>query len=76
MRELELWTVYDHPSDFPQCYVARRFVVTGGTEARATEDVMVSVDVETIRDELRSRGFISLRRDDRDDPKIIETWVG
>ncbi len=27
---LSLWTVYDHPSDYPCHFVARRFDIAGG----------------------------------------------
>jgi hypothetical protein len=30
-EELFIWTVYDHPRDFPNSYVARKFSTRPGT---------------------------------------------
>lgn len=67
---LVIWTVYDHPTDFPDEYVARKFI-----GAEATVEVMVCAALEPIRIELANRGFVCLQRADGDDAKIIETWL-
>ena len=40
MSELSMWVVYDHPSDFPDRYVARLW-----EGEKPTSNVMVSRDV-------------------------------
>ena len=69
-HHLSIWTVYDHPSDFPNNYVARRF--DGETP---TGDIMVCPELEQIREQLRSLGLVQIARMDGDDPKILETWI-
>jgi hypothetical protein len=71
---LSMWVVYDHPTDYPTEYVARRHeVVAGGS--RPTNEAMASRDLDMLRDELAGRGLVMLQRMDGDDPKIMETWL-
>jgi hypothetical protein len=68
---LSIWTVYDHPSDYPHCYVARQFI-----GEKSTNSVMVSADLERLREILLvDMGLTRLERDERDDPVILETWL-
>jgi hypothetical protein len=69
-QELPMWVVYDHPSDFPNNYVARRW-----HGERATSDLMVCPDLEVIRRQLRLRGLYKLDRWEGDDPMIVEVWL-
>lgn len=71
---LDLWTVYDHPRDYPELYVARRWVVTAGGIER-TDDVRGAHLIDTLRDELIDMGLTCIRRADDDDPVIVETWL-
>lgn len=68
-NNLQIWTVYDHPLDYPLFYVARRF--DGLVE---TNDIMTNTNLEVIRCDLSSMGLVHLMRSDSDDPKIIECW--
>lgn len=67
---LSLWTIYDHPRDFPNNYVARRFELE-----QPTSDVILSSDLESLRAELMARGLVCLTRNPADDPVILETWL-
>jgi hypothetical protein len=29
---LAMWTIYDHPKDFPEHFVARKWLITGGED--------------------------------------------
>lgn len=71
---LSMWTVYDHPRDYPKGFIARRFEVDG-RGARPTRDVMVSDDLDALRLMLMKRGLTALARNEEDDPKIVETWL-
>ena len=70
---LEMWTIYDHPLDYPDGYVARCWLITsGGTEA--TDRTVVGWSLETVRNAIPP-GLACLARSDGDDPAILETWV-
>jgi len=67
---LSIWVVYDHPKDFPHCYVARRWE---GEKPMA--DKLVSPDLEKLRDVLEGMGLVKLMPMAGDDPVILETWL-
>ncbi len=67
---LSLWTVYDHPNDYPEHFVARRFVLN-----QPTTDVLLSDTVDGLRELFVEKGLIRLERFEQDDPKIVEVWV-
>ena len=71
---LDLWTIYQHPDDYPGEYVARKFSVGWGkAEASATE-MFVADTLAEIR-ALIPPGMFCLKRDPRDEPHIVETWL-
>lgn len=67
---LNIWTVYDHPSDFPDKFVARLFLYD-----RPTEHAIVADSVEELRAIFRNYGLIALSRQPADDLVIMETWI-
>jgi len=67
---LSLYTVYDHPKDYPTKYVVRRFVYD-----QPTSDVWLYDNLEAARLWLLARGLVCLRRHPHDDPVILETWL-
>jgi hypothetical protein len=69
-RDLVIWTIYDHPRDFPNTFVARKFA-----GARATNDIMVAARLDDIRNMLERMGLVCLGRQPDDDPKIVEMWL-
>jgi hypothetical protein len=69
-----MWTVYDHPADFPNAYVARKFMVGHKSEG-ATNEVIMSDSLNELRAVFEAQGLVCLMRDPRDDPVIIETWL-
>lgn len=74
--KLSMWTVYDHPRDFPNNYVARRFEIGGGGSGpKITTDLMVGFDLEQMRGYLRSLGLTVIPRSEGDDPVIVECWI-
>jgi hypothetical protein len=70
---LNMWTVYDHPKDFPHSYVARRFEIGGG-EPLATNDI-IQGELSIIRESFCQCGLTCLTRNEGDDPNIVETWL-
>lgn len=80
-KSLSIWTVYKHPQDFPNQFVARRFGVLKGTPI-ATTDYFADTDVEKVRDWIKQEATKfpqgmphRLPRDPMDDPRIYENWV-
>jgi hypothetical protein len=74
MTGLIMWAVYDHPTDFPAEYVARRFLVDSDGPL-PTSQVLTSNDLDCLRDALQDMGLVCLTRSEGDDPKIVETWL-
>jgi hypothetical protein len=75
MNILAMWTVYDHPTDYPNTFVARRFDIDGNG-ATPTASIIVAPDLTTLRDILAFQmGLTCLTRSPGDDPKIVETWL-
>ena len=70
MPGLSLWVIYDHPRDYPHCYVARRWELD-----QPTADHLVSPRLDTIRYEMQLRGLVRLQRDPNDEPQIVECWI-
>jgi hypothetical protein len=67
---LTIWVVYDHPLDWPDHYVARRW-----DGELPTEDLVVTFDLELLREHLADKGLARLDRRRNDDPVILETWL-
>ena len=70
---MNLWTIYDHPTDYPDTFVARRFVVGGGEE-HATNDVITG-SLAGIRDSMEELGLYCIGREPGDHPNVVETWL-
>jgi hypothetical protein len=70
---LPMWVIYDHPADYPDAYVARKWLTL--PKQRPTNELLVATDLEVIRTELEARGLVCLARQDGDTPIIIETWI-
>lgn len=73
-RPLALWTVYDHPSDQPDCFIARKFLIVAGGPI-ATEETRAARTLQPLRDSFELEGLYCLPREPNDDPKIIESWL-
>jgi hypothetical protein len=72
---LSIWTVYDHPIDMPEYYIARRFEVKRGGEGRPTHDYIRDHDLMRLRSTLEEKGLHRIPRWEGDDPKIVESWI-
>ena len=68
--DFPIWVIYDHPKDFPEHFVARKWL--GET---ATQEGFASTDLEAIRDVMREHGLTRVPRFAGDDAKIIEVWL-
>jgi hypothetical protein len=70
---LKMWTVYDHPSDHPDRFVARLWLVDR-KGAKATTEIITALKLKTLRESLPP-GLVCLKRMPDDDPKIVEVWL-
>lgn len=66
------WTFFDHPADFPNSYVARKFI-----NAEPTDEVVVVPTLKELRRIIcRMDGSLTcVRRLPEDHPCIIEVWL-
>ena len=75
MSVLAMWAVYDHPKDYPDKYVARRFDASRDG-AKVSNSIIIAGDLETLRTILAIEMQLTcIPRDPADDPVIMETWV-
>lgn len=66
--ELAIWTVYNNPKDFPDLYVARKWI-----NDKPTQEVLTADSLEGLRD-LLPAGLVCMDSHSNDDPVIVETW--
>lgn len=72
---LEMWTIYDHPLDNPDLYVARAWTVGPGGVLFAGREHIGLADLEQLRQAMRRKGLVQMARADDDDPVIVEVWL-
>jgi hypothetical protein len=70
-KSLDMWVVYRYPRDYPDKFVARRWV---GDEARADEFVLAD-KLGDLQAQLIEAGRIRLERMPGDDAVIVEVWL-
>lgn len=74
-NNLPIWTIYDHPKDHPDSFVARLWIVELDAKLIiATSDMFVADTLEELRS-LLPLGLTRLSRYPGDDPVIIEAWL-
>lgn len=71
---LGMVTVYDHPKDYPEHYVARQFW-SGRNIILRDGIISISTSLEEVRRVLANCGLVKLDRNKEDDPAIVETWL-
>lgn len=75
-NSLSMWTMYDHPRDFPGHVVVRRWLIGGGSpEPVPTQECWLFDTLENARATMAARGLACLARLPEDDPAIVETWI-
>jgi hypothetical protein len=74
MTTLDMWTIYFNPRDYPDLWVARRFVIGGGPVPQPTADMFVADSLAEVR-ALLPCGLAMIPRDPTDDYQIVETWL-
>ena len=74
-KNMNLYTIYNSPTDYPDTYVCRRWKIDHENNPVAMEVFMVCTDLEKIRNKLFEMGLFKIPRDESDDKKIVETWL-
>jgi hypothetical protein len=65
---LGIWTIFDHPDDFPETFVARLF------EGITPTIYIVAGDLPLLRECMMRSGLTYMARTPGDDAYIVETW--
>lgn len=73
-QPLRVWTIYDHPSDFPEFFVLRPHDVLPDGIVEYGEGYACP-DIEPLREHLRAMGLTCFPRAPGDDPIIVESWL-
>lgn len=78
-RELEFYTIYEQPSDYPSAYVLRRSTLQkiGDTMQNVpeAEPLQVCKTLAEVRSKLPDIGLVNIGRMAGDDPIIYEVWI-
>jgi hypothetical protein len=69
---LSLWTLFDHPVDFPTTYVARRSEVAQ-TPVITTD--FITGELDELRRYMMKAGLTCITRSPQDHPNIVEVWL-
>lgn len=75
---LDGWTIFDHPTDFPDFFVSRRWIANRDGAVTATQDVLKHKNLDTLRGMTERVAGRPLHRLDRllaDQPNILEVWI-
>jgi hypothetical protein len=74
---LEGWTIFDHPVDYPDDYVARRWIAHRDHTVTHTDDILKHENLNTLRGMMGrvAPGLVCIGRYVEDDPKILEVWI-
>jgi hypothetical protein len=68
-EKLAIWTIYDKPRDYPNGFIARKFLLDQPTDKTLTDSTL---------DGLRAKlpiGLYCLGRESGDHPNVVESWV-
>jgi len=71
---LSQWVVYDHPSDYPQHFVVRRWSWSREEGIQPSHDCSLHHTLEDARAAIPD-GLFRLPRHAYDDPVILEVWI-
>lgn len=70
---MAIWTIFDHPKDYPIGFIARKFTVSNG-KAVTTLETRQGGTLEHVRAQLPP-GLFNIGRSSGDDAKIVESWL-
>lgn len=71
--QIEAWVIYRHPPDYPNSFVARKFLLSPPSLDLIVSDT--AQDVRHIIASLPTRMLTRIEHGEFDDPAIVETWL-
>lgn len=71
---MPVWVVFDCRGDYPNCFVARRWLIVAMGQFVMTDDVRTGVTIEELRGQLPP-GLYRLPPRSADDQNILEVWL-
>jgi hypothetical protein len=72
-ERLPMFTITDHPSDWPDFYVARLHLSLPQLETMPL--AIMDRDLDRLRETMVALGGTCLGRKEADEPVIVETWI-
>ena len=69
--KLPLITVYEHPEDYPESYVARIFDIDIPTDTVIVKDSLEEIQLDI----MDNTGKMFFRRSEKDAPSVIGVWL-
>ena len=70
--EMPMYVIYQHPRDYPEHFVVRKFIVQRRT-VTATGEFSLWPNLNRARTAI-PRGMINITRHPDDEPQIVESW--
>lgn len=71
---LIIWTLYEHPTDYPNEYVLRRFDVEPDM-AIGTKHCLTADTADELRDAAMRAGLTRIKRNPEDESQVMESWL-
>lgn len=76
-HDMMLWTVYDHPLDYPDVFVARLWSMRTGQPVEGAP-VLTAATLDQLRGDIQHATdyvLCCMARAPEDDPRIVESWL-
>jgi hypothetical protein len=70
---LDMYVVYDHPTDFPNHFVVRHWIIGAG-RAKPTDRCVIGKTLDEVRTAIPAY-CVRLERSPEDEPQVLESWV-
>lgn len=69
MTDVELWVIYEHPKDYPDKFVARKWILD-----KPTSEIVLGNTIEEARLGI-PKGLTRFLPEKEDDIVIVEIWI-
>ena len=74
--QLSIYTVYDHPLDYPNSYVVKKWICNVNPPVQDSNFLIIGEDLDRIREMLvMEMGLTVLPREINDDLVILENYI-
>ena len=73
-NKLIIYTIYDHPKDFPNHYVIKRDFI-GTLVERDQNYLFMHRNLDECRKQMTALRLSCVGRSEEDDPVILESWI-